>query len=420
MSIRNLPAMPQAPRQPHTSSASPKPRTPPKLPTRPTPQSQQAQQTQYVQCAQQTQQTQYVPPSPQTPQTPQTSHRAKLWHRWQSAPGRVLAVAGLAALLLAVQVGAVPVAASDWWAWAGDGPATGGAYVLWELRLPRALMAAAVGAALGLAGALAQGLFRNPLADPGLLGVTSGAVCAAALVLTVFAAAAATLPPAARMWVLPAAAFGGALAVCLGLDRLARWLTPGSVSGLLLTGLALNALTMAVVGLCTYLATDEQLRSLSFWTLGSVAGASWPVVAVLATALAVALWQGRQLSQALNALALGEAAASHVGVDVPALRWRLIVTVALLCGLAVAWCGLIGFIGLMAPHLVRGVAGADQRRVLPLAAAAGAVLLLLADTAARTVAIPAEVPVGIFTALIGAPMFLALLRGMARRQGGHA
>ena len=345
------------------------------------------------------------------------SKAGSLWHRH---PGLVLAVIGLAAWLLAVQVGAVPVAASDWWAWLADEPASGSSFVLWELRLPRALLAAAVGAALGLAGALAQGLFRNPLADPGLLGVTSGAVCAAALVLTVFAAAAATLPPAARLWVLPAAAFTGALAVCLLLDRLARWLTPGSVSGLLLTGLALNALAMAVVGLCTYLATDEQLRSLSFWTLGSVAGASWPVVAVLATALAIGLWQGGRLAQALNALALGEGAAAHVGVDVAALRWRLIVIVALLCGLAVAWCGLIGFIGLMAPHLVRGAAGNDQRRVLPLAAAAGAVLLLLADTAARTVAIPAEVPVGIFTALIGAPMFLLLLRGLARRQGGHA
>ena len=357
---------------------------------------------------------------PQPLQQPNPPRRRGLGSWWQRAPGAVLLVAGLAALLLAVQVGAVPVAASDWWAWADDGPPSGGAYVLWELRLPRALLAAAVGAALGLAGALAQGLFRNPLADPGLLGVTSGAVCAAALVLTVFAATAASLPPAWRMWVLPAAAFSGALTVCLGLDRLARWLTPGSVSGLLLTGLALNALAMAVVGLCTYLATDDQLRSLSFWTLGSVAGASWTVVGVLAAAVAAALWQGRQLAQALNALALGEAAAAHVGVDVKALRWRLIVTVALLCGLAVAWCGLIGFIGLMAPHLVRGASGADQRRVLPLAAAAGAVLLLLADTAARTVAIPAEVPVGIFTALIGAPMFLALLRGMARRNGGHA
>ena len=334
------------------------------------------------------------------------------------APALLLALAS--ALVLAVQLGAVPVAAGDWWAWASDAPSTGGAYVLWQLRLPRALLAAAVGAALGLAGALCQGLFRNPMADPGLLGVTSGAVCAAALVLTVFAAASATVPPAWRLWVLPLSSFVGALSVCFALDRIARWLTPGSVAGLLLTGLALNAVTMAVVGLCTYLATDEQLRSLSFWTLGSLAGASWAVLTVVAVALLLAWWQARHVAQALNALALGEAAAAHVGVDVATLRARLIVVVAVLCALAVAWCGLIGFIGLMAPHLVRGLAGADQRRVLPLAMLAGALLLVVADTVARTLAIPAEIPVGIFTALIGGPAFLFLLRGVARQQGGHA
>lgn len=324
-------------------------------------------------------------------------------------------------LAVAVQLGAVPVRAADWLApWNADSPISGGAYVLWYLRLPRAFMAVLVGASLGLAGALTQGLFRNPMADPGLLGITSGGACAAALVLTVFASAQLAVPPQWRLWVLPIAAFAGALAVCCLLELTARWLTPGSVSGLLLTGLAFNAITMAVVGLCIYLATDDQLRSLTFWTLGSLAGAQWSVVVVLAVALALALWQVRHLGQALNALGLGEAVAAHVGVNVSRLRLQLIVTVALLAALAVAWCGLIGFIGLIAPHLVRSVVGADQRRVLPLSLVTGALLLLLADTVARTVAIPAEIPVGIFTALIGGPWFLLLLRGMARRQGGHA
>lgn len=334
-------------------------------------------------------------------------------------PALLLAAALLLALLLACALGAVPVRAADWAALL-QAERSGGAHVLWELRLPRALLSAGVGAALGLAGALAQGLFRNPLADPGLLGVTSGAVCAAALVLTVCAAAAAAVPAEWRVAVLPAAAFGGALAVCGALVRLARWLTPGSVSGLLLTGLALNALTMAVVGLCTYLATDEQLRSLSFWTLGSLAGASWPVALLLLAAVAGAAWQARRLAPALNALVLGEAVAAHVGVDVPRLRRRIVAVVALLSALAVAWCGLIGFIGLMAPHLVRGAARADQRALLPLAALAGALLLVLADTASRLVVMPAELPVGIVTALLGAPAFLVLLHGMARRQGGAA
>jgi iron complex transport system permease protein len=239
------------------------------------------------------------------------------------------------------------------------------------------------------------------------------------LTLTVFASLQFALPPAARLWLLPAAAFGGALAVCFLLDRMARWITPGSVAGLLLVGLAVNALTMAVVGLCTYLATDEQLRSLSFWSLGSLAGASWVMVALLAAALAPTALRARRLADGLNALALGEAVAGHVGIDVPRLRTQVIVVVALLCALSVAWAGAIGFIGLMAPHLVRQWLGADHRRVLPLSMAAGALLLLLADTAARTVAMPAEVPVGIFTALIGAPAFLLMLRGFARSQG-HA
>lgn len=325
-----------------------------------------------------------------------------------------LALLLLATLALTVRLGAVPIQAADWLApWQAE-PASGGAYVLWQLRLPRALLAMAVGAALALAGTLSQGLFRNPMADPGLLGVTSGAACAAALVITVFASASWPLPPEWRPWVLPAAALAGGLVVCFGLDRLARWLTPGSVAGLLLTGLALNALAMAVVGLCSYLSTDEQLRALTFWTLGSLAGGHWGVVAVMAAVVAVALPWGLRLAQGLNALALGEAVAGHVGLDVARLRTAVVALVALLCGLSVAWCGVIGFIGLMAPHLARTLVGADQRRLLPRSAALGAWLLLLADTVARTVVLPAEIPVGIFTALLGAPLFLLLLRQGAR------
>jgi iron complex transport system permease protein len=162
------------------------------------------------------------------------------------------------------------------------------------------------------------------------------------------------------------------------------------------------------------------LRNLSFWTLGSLAGAQWSIVALLAAALPLAAWQAQRLAHALNAIALGEQVAGHVGVNVAAVRRRIVIVVALLAALAVAWCGIVGFIGLIAPHLVRGVAGADQRRLLPLSMAAGALLMLVADTVARTVAIPAEIPVGIFTALIGGPGFLFLLRSVVRRQGGHA
>ncbi len=327
----------------------------------------------------------------------------------------------IAALLLGIYwaawAGAVPVTWNDWLSLGNadqDAGLSGSAYVLWELRLPRIAFALLIGAVLGLSGALTQGLFRNPLADPGLLGVSSGAACAAALSIVFFGSVQALLPPAMRLWVLPTAAFFGALAVCFLLDRVARWLTAESIAGLLLTGIALNALTASVIGLCTYLASDEQLRNLSFWTLGSLAAGSWKLSGVLLLMLAAAFWQMRRLLTAMNALALGEEAAGHVGIPVKKLRTHVIVLVALLSGFAVAWCGMIGFIGLVAPHIVRMLAGPDQRQLAPLSMLMGALLLLLADTIARTAAIPAEIPVGIFTALLGAPFFLVLLLRMRK------
>lgn len=332
----------------------------------------------------------------------------------------LLLAAVLASIAVAVQCGAVPVSARDWLALLGlaeQPTASAGGYVLWSIRLPRALFAVLVGASMGMAGALTQGLFRNPLADPGLLGVSAGAACAVALTIVVFAGFNWPVPIAWRMWLLPAAAFCGALGVCFALDGVARWLTPGSMAGLLLTGVALNAVAAAIIGLCTYLANDEQLRNLSFWTLGSLAGANWALVVVLSALLGLAWLRVRQLVRAMNALALGESAAAHVGVDVRHLRRSVIVLVALLAGFAAAWCGMIGFIGLIAPHLVRTWVGADQRHVVPLSMLVGGLILLMADTLARTVAIPAEIPVGIFTALLGGPFFLLLLRQARGRIG---
>ena len=324
-----------------------------------------------------------------------------------------LSLLGLAlGIALAIQLGAVSITGADWLAVLtahDDAPLKGSAYVLWNIRVPRALCAVLIGAALGVSGALTQGLFRNPLADPGLLGVTSGAACAAALTIVVFAGMQLSIPIEWRIWVLPMASFLGAFAVCLTLDRVARWLIPGSIAGLLLTGIALNALAMAVMGLCTYLATDEQLRSLSFWTLGSVAGTNWSHAALLTVILVFALLRIQRLLNPLNALALGESTAGHLGINITQLRTEIILLVALLSGISIAWCGLIGFIGLIAPHIVRTWLGSNQKHVVPFSAVVGAGLLLLADTVARTIAIPAEIPVGIFTALLGAPFFLVLL-----------
>jgi iron complex transport system permease protein len=321
-------------------------------------------------------------------------------------------------VLLTAQTGAVNVGFQDWLSLVyspDDTGLSGSAYVLWNLRLPRIVLAICIGAALGLAGTLTQGLFRNPLADPGLLGVTSGAAAMAALTIVIIAEADLGIPLAWRYWLLPVSAFVGAVSVCLALDKIARWITANSIAGLLLTGIALNALAAAIIGLCTYISTDEQLRNLTFWTMGSLAGANWTIVSLLVAFLLYAFYSIMHLLRAMNALALGESAAAHVGIDVRHLRSRVIILVALLCGFAVAWCGIIGFIGLVAPHIVRTLVGPDQRYVAPLSMLTGAMLLLLADTVARTIAIPAEVPVGIFTALLGAPFFLMLLAGVRNR-----
>ncbi len=331
---------------------------------------------------------------------------------WRSGVGwgLVLCVVLGLAVLWAMQSGAVPVSLSAAWD-AGSGQQ----YVLWYLRVPRVLLALLAGAALGLCGALTQGLFRNPLADPGLLGVSSGASCAAALTIVLLSSSAVSALlahwPLLHLLLLPLAAFVGALAVCFLLEMVARVLQWDAVAGLLLTGIAVNALVGAVIGLCTYLATDAELRSLNFWMLGSVAGANWWLVGTLASFLVIALWRLPRLLRNLNALALGETAAQQCGVAVRTLRTRIIVMVALLCGFVAAWCGIIGFIGLVAPHMGRLLLGADQRRLAPVSMGLGALLLLIADTLARTLAVPAELPVGIFTALFGAPFFMLLLLG---------
>jgi iron complex transport system permease protein len=327
---------------------------------------------------------------------------------------------GLVLILLVLftsQLGAVRINFSDWASLINQGEdiQSGSSYVLWQLRLPRIIFALFIGAALGLSGALTQGLFRNPLADPGLLGVSAGAACAVALGIVIFSDLKIPLLPEWRFFTIPILAFSGAILVCFALDRIARWITPGSIAGLLLTGIALNALAAAIIGLCTYLATDEQLRNLAFWTMGSLSGSNWFLVIAAAVLFAFAWSRLRALIPVMNVFALGESVAAHIGIEITRIRMEIIFWVALLSGFAVAWCGMIGFVGLIAPNFARAWLGGDQRAVIPASMLLGGILLLLADTCARTIAIPAEVPVGIFTALLGAPFFILLLRS-SRRQ----
>ncbi len=280
--------------------------------------------------------------------------------------------------------------------------------ILGQIRLPRTLLGLAVGAVLALCGVAMQGLFRNPLADPGLVGVSSGAALGAAVAI-VGGAAVGGLPPLYAPYLLSFCAFVGGLGVTALVYRLGRRDGQTSVTTMLLAGIALNALAFACIGLFTYLADDATLRTLTFWNLGSLNGASysrlWPLLLVT---LAVALWLPRR-AKALNALLLGESEARHLGFAVERLKRELVFCTALGVGAAVAAAGMIGFIGLVVPHLVRLLVGPDHRVLLPASALAGASLLLFADLIARLLLAPAELPIGIVTALIGAPFFLYLL-----------
>lgn len=285
--------------------------------------------------------------------------------------------------------------------------------ILGQIRLPRTLLGLLVGAVLALCGVAMQGLFRNPLADPGLIGVSSGAALGAAVAI-VGGAALGGLPQALAPYLLSLCAFIGGLGVTALVYRLGRRDGETQVATMLLAGIALTALAGAAIGLFTYLADDATLRTLTFWNLGSLNGASysrlWPLLLVTA---AVALWLPRR-ARALNALLLGESEARHLGFAVERVKAELVFCTALGVGAAVAAAGMIGFIGLVVPHLVRLLVGPDHRVLLPASALAGASLLLLADLAARLLLAPAELPIGIVTALIGAPFFLyLLLRGRA-------
>lgn len=315
-----------------------------------------------------------------------------------------LATALLCACLLALHSGA---AALPWQAWYCQSDACMSAhYILWHIRLPRILAALLVGAALALSGAAMQGLFRNPLVDPGIVGVSSGAGLAAALYIVFFAP---LLPDAFRLYGLPGAAFIGGWGVTLVLYRLAQRQGQLHISIMLLTGIALSAFAGALTGLTVYLANDSQLRDITFWSMGSLAGLNWHMLAVLALLISIALPLIFTETRALNALALGEAAAGHIGFAVAKSKRRLIAAVALLTGSSVAFAGSIGFIGLVVPHLMRLSGGSDHRRLLPASLLAGGILLLLADTAGRTLIAPAELPIGILTALLGAPFLTWLV-----------
>lgn len=288
--------------------------------------------------------------------------------------------------------------------------------VVSEIRAPRVLLGMIVGASLAVSGAAMQGLFRNPLADPGLIGVSAGAALAAVATIVLADSLLDLDSHAIGAYLLPAAAFIGGLLASLLVYQIAKRAAGigAEVATLLLAGIAINAISGAATGLLTYIADDEQLRTLTFWNMGSLAAADWQQVGITAVALALAVSYILRQAPALNAMLLGENVATHLGFELGPLKIRLIVAVAAAVGAGVAVSGMIGFVGLVVPHLLRLVIGPDHRLLLPASALLGALLLPTADLFARTVVAPAELPIGIITALIGGPFFLHLLM---RRRG---
>lgn len=281
--------------------------------------------------------------------------------------------------------------------------------VLWAIRLPRLLLGLLVGAGLAVCGAVLQSLFRNPLADPTLIGVSSGAALAVSVTIVLGEKLALSYLSFSKPYFLPFAAFTGGLTATLFIYRLGKRANGTSITTMLLAGIAVNAFAFAGIGLCSFIATDAQLRNISFWNLGSIGGATWQTLAIVAPLILISVFLLLKMARVLNVILLGEDEARHLGVNIERLKWQAICLVALAVGAAVAVSGTIAFVGLVVPHLLRLTSGADHRYLLKNSAVLGANLIVGADILARIVLAPAELPIGIVTAFIGAPFFIWLL-----------
>lgn len=334
----------------------------------------------------------------------------------------VAAIALLGALVISAGIGSVRIAPGDvvgilWSGLTGGGvehppwPETH-VQILWQIRLPRVVMAALVGMALGVAGGAYQGLFRNPLADPYILGVSAGAALGAAVALafTEKFLRLDSLPPALRLGPVPILAFVFGLGTVALVFRLAASGGRVAVVGVLLAGVALGSLAMAMVSVIMFVTKPQAREAIVFWMMGGLGSATWSKIAWLLPFLVTGLGTLLYLGRPLNAMLMGEEPAHHLGVEVEKLKRAVLVSGALLTAAAVAFCGAIGFVGLVVPHLVRLLVGPDHRYLLPAAGLLGSLILVAADTLARTVMGPTEIPVGLVMALLGGPFFLWLLR----------
>jgi heme transport system permease protein len=315
------------------------------------------------------------------------------------------------ALLLAVAQGSVDFSFTEVFRGLSDfllGKGTSReAVITGQIRLPRALLAGLVGAILGISGAAMQGIFRNPLADPSLIGVTAGAALGASIMIALGGSAIAGL---SGITLVSLGAFSGGMVAVLVVYRLASSANGTSVATMLLAGIAITALAGAIGNLLELFSSNEILRRISLWRMGGLDGADYQRVWVALVVAALSLFALPRFASALNALLLGESEARYLGINVESTKTMIVIVVAVGVGASVALAGTIAFVGLVIPHIVRMLIGPDHRWLLPASALAGAILLVVADTLARTVLAPTELPVGIITAAIGVPFFISLLR----------
>lgn len=282
-------------------------------------------------------------------------------------------------------------------------------YILFDLRLPRIVMGILIGSMLSVSGTCMQGMFKNPLATPDLIGITSGATLFAATSIVLGGILKAFIPESLHFYLLSLMAFLGSLLTMLIVYKIATVNGKTNVVMMLLTGVAITAIGFAFTGFLIYISKEEQLRDLTFWNLGSLAGATWMKNGLLLVVLLISYFFLLGKGKSLNALMLGENDAKHLGIPVEKIKKQIVVFTALMVGTAVAFSGTIGFVGLVIPYILRLMFKSDYQLILPLSAVFGSILLVVADTISRTIVAPSEVPIGILTAMLGAPVFILIL-----------
>lgn len=318
-------------------------------------------------------------------------------------------------LLCAIAFGAVSILPAEMFSsikhfFAGEKPANIYEAVFIQLRLPRVLLCAITGAILAVSGVLMQGLFRNPIVEPGLVGTSAGAAFGASIVFVWAANLNPKFKEVTGPILVPLFAFGGALLATYAVYSMAKHSKRVSVISLLLIGVAVNAIGLSGTGFMSYIARDPQARSITFWNLGTFSGASWLQVGIVGLIAGVIFAIAFKYTRQLNALLLGEEEAGYLGVDTGKLKRRIMILNTAMVSVATAFVGVISFMGLIVPHILRLLIGSDNKKLLPASMLAGALLLTLADMGARLLLAPAEIPIGIITSLVGAPIFIILLK----------